>query len=140
MKRLLTVLLCVMFLGCAIGINLNTPENTVQSWVRTFNDRDVKGMYLIFSEEYIIENGGEEEVKASIKTLFANAKEENLKYNLKGVGVITPSQDISMAGDVYLARIDMEYVEDGEKKVEEILLNFKIAKENGKYKIVNYWD
>lgn len=140
MKQLLAVLLCIMVLGCAIGINLNTPENTVKSWVRAFNDRDVKGMYLTFSEEYITENGGEKEVKATIKALLANAKEKNIKYLLKGVGIITPAQDISRAGNVYLARIDMEYTEQGEKKAEEILLNFKIVKEDGKYKILDYWD
>jgi hypothetical protein len=140
MKQLLAVLLCVIFLGCAIGINLTTPENTVKSWVRAFNDRDVKGIYLTFSEEYITENGGEEEVKASIKTLLENAKKESIKFKLKGVGVITPSQDVSKAGDIYLARIDMEYVQDGEKKVEEVFLNFKLVKEDEKYKIVDYWD
>ncbi|MGD2248881.1 MAG: hypothetical protein PVF58_10790 [Candidatus Methanofastidiosia archaeon] len=140
MKQLLAVLLCVIFLGCAIGINLTTPENTVESWVRAFNDRDIKGMYLTLSEEYITENGGEEEVKANIKILLENAKKESIKFRLRGVGVITPTQDVSQAGDVYLARIDMEYVLDGEKKVEEVFLNFKFVKEDGKYKIVDYWD
>jgi hypothetical protein len=141
MKKSVALPLCFLLLGCTIGVNLKTPEGTVGTWLRSFNDRDVEGMYLTLSKEYIFAHGGEEHTKAEIRAMLEEAKKQEIKYRVKGIGVLVTSEGDPVAGEnIYLANLDKEYVEDNEKKVEEILLNFKVLKEDGKYKIEEFWD
>lgn len=143
MKKSVALPLCFLLLGCTIGVNLKTPEETVGTWVRSFNDRDVEGMYLTLSEEYIFAHGGEEKTKADIKAMLEEARKQEMKYRMKRIGMLAMSEegDLPPSGEnIYLATLDKEYIEDGEKKVEEILLNFKVVKEDGEYKIIEFWD
>jgi hypothetical protein len=140
MKKLVALSFCFLFLGCIVGIKLDTPEDAVTSWVKSFNDRDVKGMYLTLSEEYIVANGGEEKVREDIRIMLEYAADQNTSYVIKSIGRLAIFRDEYLGEDIFLVRIDREYVENDEKKVEEIILNFKVVEENKKYKIVDVWD
>ena len=142
MKKLLALSLCFLSLGCIVGVNLKTPEETVKTWVRSYNDRDVKGIYVTLSKSYVFANGGEERVKADIKSMLEDAKELNITYKTKSIGrlALPKEEDEPILVDIYLVKMDKEYTENGEKKTEELILNFKIEKEDGKYKIAEYWD
>jgi hypothetical protein len=143
MKQVLALLCCLLVLGCTIGVNLDTPENTVKTWIRSYNDRDVEGIYITLSKAYIMANGGEEQVKADIRAMLEEAQESGITYTVKGIGMLALSTEqpgLSSDRTIYLARMDKEYAEQGEKKVEEVILNFAVVKEDGKYKIEDFWD
>ena len=143
MKNLLALSLCLLFMGCIIGVDLSSPEETVATWIRSYNDRDVKGVYATLSDEYILANGGEEEVKESIAEMIEETREEEIKYTMKTIGKLSGSQDEETGElpDIYLVRIDKSYVDEtGTEKTEEIILNFEMKKYDGSYKIVTYWD
>ncbi len=143
MKKFLALFLCLLLSGCAIGIHLGTPEDTAASWIRSFNDRDYKGIYLTLSSEYVANNGGEEKVKADIKAMLEDAEKKNITYKIKAIGHLAMFKEDYQppeGEDTLLVRLDKTYIENGEKKAEEIILNFKVRKENGEYKILDYWD
>lgn len=144
MKKLLALTLCTLSLGCIIGVNLETADDTVETWVRSYNDRDTEGMYLTLSEEYISENGGEKEVRASIEETLENAKERDMTYTLTSIGQLMASAggaNQTQQFDIYLVKINTKYTDcNGTEKTEELILNFEIKKEDGRYKIVDYWD
>jgi hypothetical protein len=140
MKKLVALSFCFLFLGCIVGIKLDTPEDTVTSWVKSFNDRDVEGMYLTLSEEYITTNGGEEKVREDIRIMLEYAMNQDINYVIKSIGRLAMFRDEYLGEDILLVRIDREYVENDEKKVEEIILNFEVVEEDKKYKIVDVWD
>jgi len=142
MKKLLALSLCFISLGCIVGVNLKTPEETVKTWVRSYNDRDVEGMYVTLSKSYIFGSGGEEQVRADIKSMLEDAREQNITYKIKSIGqlALPKEEDHPPLVDIYLLKMDKEYTENGEKKTEEIILNFKMEKEDDKYKIAEYWD
>jgi hypothetical protein len=144
MKQIVALLCCLLVLGCTIGVNLDTPENTVGTWVRSYNDRDVEGIYITLSKGYIMANGGEERVKANIGAMLEEAKKSETTYIVKGIGLLALSKEqpgsSSSNGPIYLARMDKKYSENGEKLAEEIILNFRVVKEDGEYKIDDFWD
>ncbi len=144
MRKLLSVFLCSVLLGCIVGVNLTTAEDTIETWIRSYNDRDTEGIYITLSKEYVENNGGETVVKDNIETMLANATKKDATYELKSIGQLAQPPTGENATheffDIYLARINKKYTEDGEKKSEEIILNFEIKKEDEKYKIVDYWD
>jgi hypothetical protein len=142
MKKLLAPFLCFLSFGCIVGVSLETPEETIQTWIRSYNDRDVEGMYLTLSKSYIFANGGEEQVKEDIEKIFESAREQSLRYTLKSTAqlALPREEDQKVLTDIYLARMDREYRDGGEKVSEEIILNFRIEKEDKKYKIAEYWD
>ncbi|MBU7023529.1 MAG: hypothetical protein HXS40_05120 [Theionarchaea archaeon] len=144
MKQIVALLCCLLVLGCTIGVNLDTPENTVGTWIRSYNDRDVEGIYITLSKGYIMANGGEERVKANIETLLEEARKSETTYIVKGIGSLALSKEqpgsSSSNGPIYLARVDKNYSENGEEQVEEIILNFRVVREDGEYKIDDFWD
>lgn len=143
MKQIMAVLCCLLVLGCTIGVNLDTPENAVRTWIRSYNDRDVEGIYITLSKAYIMANGGEERVKDNIRTMLEEAEESETTFAVKGIGMLALSAEqpgLPSDRTIYLARMDKEYTAQGEKVVEEVFFNFAIVKEDGKYKIEDFWD
>ncbi|MBU7038206.1 MAG: hypothetical protein HXS52_09745 [Theionarchaea archaeon] len=139
----MALLCCFLVLGCTIGVNLDTPENTVNTWVRSYNDRDVEGIYITLSRAYIMANGGEERVKSIIGTMLEEAEESEISFTVKGIGLLALSTEqpgLSSGRTIYLARMDRKFTEEGEKRVEEVFWNFAVVKEDDKYKIEDFWD